>query len=32
MLIRIMACKEREDCVNKMISDIWASVEVIWDE
>lgn len=32
MLIRIMACKEREDNVNKMLSDLWAPAEVIRDE
>lgn len=32
MLIRIMACKEREDNVNKMLSELWEGVEVIWDE
>lgn len=32
MLIRIMACKEREDNVNKMLSSLWDNVEVIWDQ
>lgn len=31
MLIRIMACKEREDNVNKMLSSLGEGVEVIWD-
>ena len=32
MLKRIMACKEREDNVNKMLSSLGEGVEVIWDE
>lgn len=32
MLIRIMACKEREDNVNKMLLSLWDDAEVIWDE
>lgn len=31
MLIRIMACREREDNVNKMLSSLGEWVEVIWD-
>lgn len=31
MLIRIMACKEREDNVNKIISSLWKEAEPIWD-
>lgn len=32
MLKRIMACKEREDNVNKLLSSLGEGVEVIWDE
>lgn len=32
MLIRIMACKEREDNVNKMLESLWEWAEPIWDE
>lgn len=32
MLIRIMACKEREEYVEKLLSDLWKSTEVFYDE
>lgn len=32
MLIRIMACKEREEQVNNILESLWAPAEVIWDE
>lgn len=31
MLVRIMACKEREDNVNKLVPQLGENVEVIWD-
>lgn len=31
MLIRIMACKEREDNINKMLSSLPSKTECIWD-
>ena len=31
MLIRIMACKEREDNIKKMLSSLPKETEVIWD-
>ena len=31
MLIRIMWCKEREENINKMLSDLPENTEVIWD-
>jgi hypothetical protein len=31
MLIRIMACKEREDNINKMLSSLPPETECIWD-
>lgn len=31
MIIRIMACKEREDNINKMLSSLPKETEVIWD-